>query len=297
MFQRLQTLWQIIKAAFIKWDADNVPRLGAALAYYTLFALAPILIVVIGVAGLLFGQEAARGEVVNQINGLIGQSGAEAVQSMLAATSKPEQSIIAAVIGMITFFLGATSAFFALQGSLNSIWNVKGPLNHVVRGYIRGRLLSFGMVMAIGFLLLVSLATSAALAALGHFMQSRLPAGTALWQAVNSLISFGFTTLLFAMIYKVLPDVELAWRDVWVGAAFTAFFFTIGKLIIGLYLGRSTIGSTYGAAGSVVIIMLWVYYSSQIMLFGAEFTYAYVKQHGSRAGGNPHAPPAVVERV
>jgi membrane protein len=153
------------------------------------------------------------------------------------------------------------------------------------------------MVLGIGFLLLVSLAISAALAALGSFMQSKLPGGTVLWEIINFLISYFFTTLLFAMIYKVLPDIDLAWRDVWVGALFTAFCFTVGKLAIGLYLGRATIGSTYGAAGSVVIIMLWVYYSAQVILFGAEFTYSYVKQMGSKAGGNPHKPPAVVERV
>lgn len=294
----LRTFGGILKAAAIKWDSDNVPRMGAALAYYSLFALAPLLVVAIGVAGLAFGAEAARGEVVHQIDGLIGKNGAEAVQSMLIAARKPEQSILAAILGLITLFLGATSAFSALQGSLNTIWNVKTPEQNLVRGFIRNRLLSFGMVLCVGFLLLVSLALSAALAALGSFMEARLPGGTFLWQAINFVVSFAFITLLFAMIFKVLPNLRLAWRDVWVGSLLTSFFFSVGKFLIGLYLGRSSVGSTYGAAGSVVIILLWVYYSSQTVLFGAEVTQAYVQRFGSRAEKLPVAPSqAVIERV
>lgn len=297
-FATFKTYGSILKTAAIKWDADNVPRMGAALAYYTLFALAPLLVVVIGVAGLAFGAEAARGQVVEQIDGLIGHNGAEAIQSLLIAARKPEQSILASILGLITLFLGATSAFSALQGALNTIWNVKGPQDHVIRGYLRGRLLSFGMVVGIGFLLLVSLALSAALAALGDFMHSRLPGGEILWQAINIVLSFGFATLLFAMIFKILPDVHLAWRDVWAGATITSFFFAIGKLLIGLYLGNTAIGSSYGAAGSIVIVMLWVYYSSQVVLFGAEVTQAYVQRFGSQARHHVVSPSqAVMERV
>ncbi|MEO8200873.1 MAG: YihY/virulence factor BrkB family protein [Gemmatimonadota bacterium] len=278
----IRTLGGILKSAIIKWDADNIPRMGAALAYYTLFALAPLLVVAIGVAGLVFGADAARGQVVHEIDGLIGHNGAVAIQSLLVAARKPERSIPAALIGLITLFLGATSAFSALQGALNTIWNAKTAQGNVIQTYIRGRLLSFGMVLGIGFLLLVSLVLSAALAALGAFMHARLPGGAIFWEFINFIVSFGVTTLLFAMIFKVLPNVRLAWRDVWVGSLITSFFFTIGKLLIGLYLGTSTIGSSYGAAGSLVVIMLWVYYSSQVVLFGAEVTQAYVQRLGSK---------------
>lgn len=272
-------LWRILKASFEEFNRENVARLGAGLAYYTLFAIAPLLVVAIGVAGMAFGAEAARGEVVRQIDGLIGRDGALAVQGMLASVQRPDRSIPATLIGLVTLFLGATSAFAALQGALNEVWNVKEKPRRAVIGFLRGRLLSFGLVLGVGFLLLVSLALSAGLAALGALMSSRLPGGATLWTVVNFVISFGFTTLLFAMIFKVLPDVSLGWRDVWTGALITSFFFTIGKFLIGLYLGRSAIGSSFGAAGSVIVILIWVYYSSQILLFGAEVTQAVVRQH------------------
>jgi membrane protein len=287
MINSLKALGNIFKTAFIGWDRDNVPRLGAALAYYTLFALAPLLIIAIAVAGIAFGAEAARGEVVSQIDSLIGKNGAQAVQSLLEQAQQPTRSIPATILGVITFFLGATGAFAQLQGAINTVWHIQSPGRGAIRGFIRQRLLSFGMVVGIGFLLLVSLLLSALLAALGRYLNSRLPGGEVLWQGVNVIVSFGFITLLFAMIYKVLPDITLAWRDVWAGAVITAFFFTLGKFLIGLYLGRASIGSSYGAAGSVIIIMLWVYYSSQIMLFGAEVTHAYVQLFGSKARGGP----------
>jgi membrane protein len=277
-------LWQILREAFGEFSRENVARLGAALAYYTLFALAPLLVVAIGVAGLVFGAEAARGEVVAQIEGLIGRAGAEAVQGLLVSASPPGRSIPATVVGLITLFLGATSAFAALQGALNQVWNVPEKKQSAIKEFLRERLLSFGLVVGIGFLLLVSLALSAMLAALGNFMGSRLPGGATLWSIVNFVISFGFTTILFAMIYKVLPDVELAWRDVWLGGVITSLFFTIGKVLIGLYLGHSAIGSSFGAAGSVIIILIWIYYSSQVVLFGAEVTQAVVKRLGRLRG-------------
>jgi membrane protein len=277
-------LWQILREAFGEFSRENVARLGAALAYYTLFALAPLLVVAIGVAGRVFGAEAARGEVVAQIEGLIGRAGAEAVQGLLVSASPPGRSIPATVVGLITLFLGATSAFAALQGALNQVWNVPEKKQSAIKEFLRERLLSFGLVVGIGFLLLVSLALSAMLAALGNFMGSRLPGGATLWSIVNFVISFGFTTILFAMIYKVLPDLELAWRDVWLGGVITSLFFTIGKVLIGLYLGHSAIGSSFGAAGSVIIILIWIYYSSQVVLFGAEVTQAVVKRLGRLRG-------------
>jgi membrane protein len=271
-------VWQVLREAFAEFNRENVARLGAGLAYYTLFALAPLLVVAIGVAGMAFGAEAARGEVVRQIDGLLGRDGALAIQGMLASVSQPGRSVPATIIGLITLFLGATSAFAALQGALNEVWNVKEKPRGPVIGFLRGRLLSFGLVLGIGFLLLVSLALSAVLAALGDLMSSRLPGGATLWAIVNFLISFGFTTILFAMIYKVLPDVPLTWRDVWMGGLITSLFFTIGKMLIGLYLGHSAIGSSFGAAGSIIVILIWVYYSSQILLFGAEVTQAVVRK-------------------
>ena len=273
-----KVIWQILREALAEFSRENVARLGAALAYYTLFALAPLLVVAIGVAGMVFGAEAARGEVVAQIDGLLGREGAEAIQSMLISANPPNRSIPATIIGLVTLFLGATSAFAALQGALNEVWNAREKKRGAIKGFIRGRLLSFGLVVGIGFLLLVSLALSAILAAVGNLMSSRLPGGATVWMILNFLISFGFTTVLFAMIYKILPDVKLAWRDVWIGGIITSLFFTIGKSLIGLYLGHSAIGSGFGAAGSIIIILIWVYYSSQVVLFGAEVTQVYVRR-------------------
>jgi membrane protein len=276
-------LWAVLKKALAGWWNDNVPRMGAALAYYTLFSLAPILVVAIAVAGLIFGAEAVRGEIVGQIEGLVGLDGAQAVQAMLEGAAKPSSSIPATIIGIITFFLGATGAFLELQADLDAIWRVKPKSSpNFWRTLLRQRLLSFGLVLGFAFLLLTSLLVSAALAAVHSYMGNAFPGVAVLWEAVNVVVSLGVITLLFAMIYKVLPDVKLAWRDVWVGALVTAGLFTIGKFLIGLYLGTSSFASTYGAAGSVIVILVWVYYSAQIILLGSEFTRAYVEQFGSR---------------
>jgi membrane protein len=276
-------LWTVLKAAFAGWWNDNVPRMGAALAYYTLFALAPILIVAIAVAGLAFGPEAVRGEIVGQIEGLVGRDGAQAVQAMLEGASKPSSSIPATIIGIITFFLGATGAFLELQADLDAIWRVKPKSRgNFLKDLLMQRFISFGLVLGFAFLLLTSLVVSAALAAVHTYMGNAFPGVAVLWEALNVIVSLIVITLLFAMIYKVLPDVKLTWSDVWVGALVTAGLFTIGKFLIGLYLGTSSFGSTYGAAGSVVVVLVWVYYSSQIILLGAEFTRAYVEQFGPR---------------
>jgi membrane protein len=276
-------LWTVLKKALAGWWNDNVPRMGAALAYYTLFSLAPILIVAIAVAGLAFGPEAVRGEIVGQIEGLVGRDGAQAVQAMLEGAGKPSSSILATIIGVITFFLGATGAFLELQTALDAIWRVKPKVRgSFIRDLVLQRLISFGLVVGVGFLLLTSLLVSAGLAALDKYMGHAYPGVAVLLQAVNVVVSLGVITLLFAMIYKVLPDVKLAWSDVWVGALVTAGLFTIGKFLIGLYLGTSSLASTYGAAGSVLVVLVWVYYSSQLILLGAEFTRAYVEQFGPR---------------
>jgi membrane protein len=224
-----------------------------------------------------------RGEIVGQIEGLVGRDGAQAVQAMLEGAGKPSSSIPATIIGVITFFLGATGAFLELQTALDAIWRVKPKVRgSFIRDLVLQRLISFGLVVGVGFLLLTSLLVSAGLAALDKYMGHAYPGVAVLLQAVNVVVSLGVITLLFAMIYKVLPDVKLAWSDVWVGALVTAGLFTIGKFLIGLYLGTSSLASTYGAAGSVIVVLVWVYYSSQIILLGAEFTRAYVEQFGPR---------------
>jgi membrane protein len=273
----------ILRRSVAGWWNDNVPRLGASLAYYTLFALAPILVVAIGIGGLVFGPEAVRGEIVGQIQGLIGREGAEAVQAMLEGASRPGSSIAATVAGIITFFLGATGAFLELQTALNAIWHVEPKSDGSYwRVLVMQRVISFGLVVALGFLLLTSLLVSAALAAIHRYMGNAFPGVIVLWEALNVIVSLTVITLLFALIYKVLPDVKLSWRDVWIGALVTAGLFSIGRLVIGLYLGTASIASTYGAAGSVVVILIWVYYSAQIILLGAEFTRAYVDEFGGR---------------
>ena len=279
----LTRLWAVFRRAIAGWWNDNVPHLGAALSYYTLFSLAPILIVAIAIAGMAFGAEAVREEIVAQIDGLVGRDGARAVQAMLEGAAKPSSSIPATIIGIITFFLGATGAFLELQSALNTIWRVTPKSSgNWFRILMMQRLISFALVVGVGFLLLTSLVVSAGLAALDKYMGNTYPGVAVLWQAVNVVVSLGVVTLLFAMVYKVLPDVKLAWRDVWVGGLVTAGLFTIGKLVIGLYLGTSGFSSSYGAAGSVVVLLVWVYYSSQIILLGAEFTREYVAEFGRR---------------
>ena len=276
-------LWTVFKHAFVGWWNDNVPHLGAALSYYTLFSLAPILVVAMAIAGLVFGAEAVRGEIVGQIDGLVGHEGAVALQAMLEGAAKPSSSLPATIIGVITFFLGATGAFLELQTALNAIWRVKPKASgSFLRALIIDRLTSFGLVVGVGFLMLTSLLVSAGLAALHTYMGETFPGSAALWEGVNVIISLGVISILFAMVYKLLPDVELAWSDVWVGGLVTAGFFTVGKFLIGLYLGTSTLASSYGAAGSVIVLLVWVYYSAQVVLLGAEFTREYVKEFGRR---------------
>lgn len=276
-------LWRVARQAAAGWWNDNVPRMGAALAYYTVFSLAPILIVAIAIAGLAFGPEAVRGEIVGQIEGLIGREGALAVQAMLEGAAKRSSSVPATIVGIITFFLGATGAFLELQNDLDAIWRVKPKSRgSFLRDLLMQRLISFGLVLGLAFLLLTSLVVSAALAALHSYMGNAFPGIAVLWEALDVVVSLAVITILFAMIYKVLPDVKLGWSDVWVGGLVTAGLFTIGKLLIGLYIGTSAFASTYGAAGSVIVVLVWVYYSVQVVLLGAEFTRAYVDQFGRR---------------
>jgi membrane protein len=267
--------WAVFRGGLKGWWNDNVPRLGASLAYYTLFAIAPVLIVAIGIAGLVFGPDAVRGQIVHQVDDLIGMEGGRAVQALLQGASNHSAGVLATIIGSITFLLGATGAFLELQYALNTIWRVAPKASAGLREFLLQRLISFGLVVAIGFLLMVSLAVSAALAAFSGWLNARVPGMAFVWMAVNLVISIGVTTVLFALVYKVLPDVELDWPDVWIGALMTSVLFAIGKTVIGLYIGHSSTASSYGAAGSVVILLLWVYYSAQVVLLGAELTRAF----------------------
>jgi membrane protein len=258
--------------------------MGAALAYYTLFSIAPLLIIAIAVAGLVFGQEAARGEIVAQIQGLIGREGAIAVQGLLKSANEPAQSIIATVAGIITLVIGATTVFGELQSDLDRIWRVPAPAKTSgIWSLLRSRLLSFGLVLGLGFLLLVSLVVSAAIAAFGKWSYGFFEGREAYLHALNFGISFAVTTLLFALIYKLMPRAGIAWQDVWVGAAVTALLFEIGKFLIGLYLGTTSVASGFGAAGSLVVLLVWVYFSAQVFLLGAEFTWVYSHEYGSKA--------------
>jgi membrane protein len=280
----LSQQWQMIKATVKAWVDDYAPSMGAALSYYTLFSLAPLLIIVIAVAGMVFGQEAAQGEIVAQLRGIMGEQGAVAVEGMLKAAREPAKSVVATIVGIAILLLGATAIFGELQSALDRIWRVPAPKNESgIWHLLRTRLLSFGLVLGLGFLLVVSLVVSAALAALGKWWGGWFKDWDVFLEFLNFAVSFGIFTLLFAMIYKIMPRAKISWRDVWTGAAVTALLFTIGKVLIGLYLGKSSLASGFGAAGSLVVLIAWVYYSAQIFLFGAEYTWVYANRHGSRA--------------
>jgi membrane protein len=279
-----RSIWRLIKETIDEWQRDKVDQMAAALAYYTLFSIAPLLVIAVAVAGAVFGQEAARGEIVTQIQGLLGKAGAEVVQTALANTQNPQagNGIVPSIISTLALLFGASGVFIQLQDSLNVVWNVKPSTKAGVTAVVRKRIFSFAMVITIGFILMVSLIVSAGLSALSTFTNQLFPAIEIFWKVFNIGISLGVFTLLFALIYKYLPDITIAWRDVLVGAFFTSILFSIGKELLGFYLGNGSFGSAYGAAGSVVTVLAWIYYSVQIMLFGAEFTQVYTRKYGSR---------------
>jgi membrane protein len=292
-------VWILLKESVSAWVDDYAPSMGAALAYYTLFSIAPLLLIVIAIAGFFFGAEAAQGEILTQLRGLIGDEGALAVQGLLKSASQPGHRALATFIGVFTLVLGATTVFSELQSALDRIWRAPAlkEQSSGIWTLIRTRLLSLGMVLGIGFLLLVSLVLSAVLSALGKWWGGLFGGWEVLLQLINFVVSFAIITGLFAMIYKILPRVKIDWHDVWIGAAVTALLFTIGKFAIGLYLGKSAVASGFGAAGSFVVLLIWVYYSAQIFLLGAEFTWVYAHQHGSRtAEPRPGPTPAVPRR-
>ena len=296
--------WPIAKQAVASWVDDYAPSMGAALAYYALFSIAPLVLIVVSIAGIVFGADAARGQIFLELRGLMGEQGAAAVQSLLQSVAKPRQGAIGTGVGIVILVVGATGVFGELQNSLDRIWRAPARQRSGLVTLVRSRLLSFGMVLCIGFLLIVSLLASAAISAIGRWWQPAFAGWELLAQGATFALGFAFVTVMFAMIYKLMPRASIRWRDVWVGAAFTSLLFNAGKIGIGLYLGKSGFTSGFGAAGSLVALLFWMYYSSQIFLLGAEFTWVYAYTCGSRQGGvRPgaalkHAPPepSAVER-
>lgn len=278
-------LFSLCRKAVNAWIDDFAPSMGASISYYTVFSLAPLLVIVIAIAGAIFGREAVQGEVVAQLQGLIGRDGALAVQGMIQSASEPGKGLVAGGISIVVLLVGATTVFAELQSSLDRIWHVpEAEKPSGVWAVLRARVLSFGLILGLVFLLMVSLLVSAAVAAFGSWAGGLMPGSEVMLLVLNTAVSVGITTVLFAMIYKLMPTARIAWRDVWVGAIVTAVLFEVGKTLIGLYLGKSGVAETFAAAGSVVVLLAWVYYAAQVFLLGAEFTKVYADEHGSVAG-------------
>ena len=282
---QIKHLYELSRKAVVAWVDDYAPSMGAAISYYTIFSLAPLLVIVIAVAGAVFGRDAVQEQILGQIGGLVGRDGATAVQAMLKAASDTGKGLVAGLISAVVLLVGATTVFAELQSALDRIWRVpEKEKPSGVWAVLRARLLSFGLILGLAFLLMVSLMVSAGLAAFDSWFGGLLPGWEVLLQGLNLLISLAIMTLLFAMIFKLMPTAPIAWRDVWIGAAVTAVLFELGKLLIGLYLGKSGVTEAFAAAGSLVVLVAWVYYAAQIFLLGAEFTKVYADEHGSLAG-------------
>ena len=274
---------RLLRAAFVEWWNDRAMSLGASIAFFTVFSLAPMLLAAIAVAGLAFGREAAQGAIVSELGGMIGTNEASTLETMIASARNVGSGIVGTTIGIITFLLLVTGAVIELQDDLNIIWKAKQPTSSGIVSFLRTRLISFALVLGIGFLLLVSLVVDAGLSAISAYLEANFSGATVILRFLNSLVAFVIAVLLFAMIFKLLPNVDITWGDVWTGSLVTALLFTIGKFLIGYYLGKSNIASSYGAAASIITILLWIYYSSLILLFGAEFTKVYAERHGSQS--------------
>ena len=275
----------LFKSAAVNWVHDYAQSMGAALAFYTMFSIAPLLLIVISIAGPVFGEGAVRGEIYGQLDAMLGPEGASEVQALLESARKPGEDVLAAAFGLVLLFIGATSVFAELQDALDRIWRAPAKVGHTgLWRFVRARLLSFGMILAIGFSLMVSLAFSAGLAALSKWWDPLFGGWETIAHSIDFAIGVALPTAVFAMIYKTMPRVRVDWKDVWIGAAVTSLLFLVGKFLIGAYIGRSGISSTFGAAASFIVVLLWVYYSAQIFLFGAEFTWAYSHKFGSRKG-------------
>ncbi len=271
----------LLKKTYTNWSDHHAPRLGASVAFYTLLSFAPLLVLTVAVVALVFGHERAQSGLIDQAKQMIGDRGADTVKSLLAAAQKPSSGLVATIIAFVTLLFGASGVFTELREALNIIWDAKPKNESGLLGMLKQRLFSFGMVLSVGFLLLVSLIISAALAFLGKFFSQLMPVPPFVFELINFAVSFGVVTLLFALMFKFVPAREISWRDVRVGAVGTALLFTVGKVLLGLYLGKASVGSAYGAAGSLVAVIVWVYYSAQIFFFGAEFTRVYADAHAS----------------
>jgi membrane protein len=282
MTLNLKATWNLLKASVSAWSDDKAPSRGAALSYYTIFAMPPLFMIAIFIASLVFDPTSVQKQMFSEVGGLIGNKSAEAIQAAMSAQYQTNKGLFASAIAIVTLLVTSTGLFIELQDALNTIWGVQPKPGQGITGFIRMRLLSFAMVVGIGFLLLVSLVVSAALAAFSKFLNLLLPGAGAVSVITSDIVSFLVIAALFAMIFKVLPDVKIAWSDVWIGAGITSLLFTFGKFLLGWYLGRSTTISAYGAAGSIILVLLWVYYSAQILFFGAEVTKVYANRFGVR---------------
>ena len=271
----------LARSSVSRWIDDGASSMGAALAFYSLLSMAPVLLMVITVAGLFFGEDAARGALIDELRELFGPTGAQAVEAVLIASNQQEGGPISLLIGVVMILVGATTVFAELQGDLDRIWRVQPDQKRAMRHLLHARMVSFGLILGVGFMLAVSLVLTTAITAFGDFWARWFIGADTLLQVLNTLLSFGLITALFAMIYKLLPSVMIPWRDVWIGAALTSLLFSFGKYLIGLYLGTAAVSSSFGAAGALVVIVVWVYYSAQIFLLGAEFTHEYSRLHGS----------------
>ena len=281
----------LLRRSAVAWNDDNASSMGAALAFYTLFSIAPMLIMVIAVLSLILGRDAAQGHILEQLRAVTGDAGAQAVADLLKSANSPAKNALTALVGTVILLLGATTVFTELYANLNRIWH--SPTAPKVRGLLhllRTRILTFGMILGIQFLLLVSLVVSAGLAAAGEWWGARFTGWPLVHQTLSFIISLAIYTVAFAMIYKYLPRAHIAWHDVWIGATVTAILFEIGRLLIGL-VGMASLTSAFGAAGSLVVLLIWVFYSAQVFLLGAEFTKVYAYRRGSHVGEEAPAPP------
>lgn len=296
---KIQSAFGLLKQTANEWLEDQAPMLGAGLAYYTVFSLAPLLIIAIALAGFFLGPEAAQGRIFDELRGLLGNESARAMQDIVASASdKPSTGVFATIVGVVTLLFGASSVFGQLQLALNTVWGVKPKPGRGILGFIRTRFLSFGFIIVIGFLLLVSMMLTVTISFIVEWVGGMSETAEMLTYSTNFVLSFGIITLLFALIFRFLPDAKVAWRDVWIGAAITALLFSFGKFGLGIYLGAGAVGSSFGAAGSLIVLLVWVYYSAQILLFGAEFTQVYANRFGHHVSPSEHAIAVdTIERV
>jgi membrane protein len=292
---KLRDAWSVIKDTFEAWQDDKASRLAAALAYYTLLSLAPLLVILVAITGLFFGEDAARGKVTGELVAVVDASAAQGIQSIVAHARSPGSGIVGTVVGVVTLFMGASGVFGELQSTLDAIWKVEPKPGRGILGEIKTRFLSFTMVLGVAFLLLVSLVLTTVLSVLGSRFTHALPGGEALWQGVNFVFSFAMISGIFALIFKVIPDAEVRWKDVWLGAVVTGALFTLGKFLLGIYLGKAALASSYGAAGSLVALVVWVYYASQILFLGAEFTQINARRRGRNIKPSKNAVPVKPE--